>query len=103
MFDLSLAEILVIIVLAIIIIKPEDMPEIMRTIGKIIGKIKRMTREFTAIFDDVSGDIKKDIKEIQDEAEKAGYELHEITDQDGNIHKAYNIDDLEDMSNKKEK
>ena len=62
MFGLSLPELFVISLIALLLIKPEDAPEVMRAIGKFIGRIKRMTKEVTDSFNEVIND--EDVKEI---------------------------------------
>ena len=91
MFDLSLAEIAIIVVITIIIVKPEDLPEIMRAAGKIFGKIKKMTREFTSILDDVAKDSGLD---------EAGQQMTKIVDMDGNPRDAYDVNDLKELASK---
>jgi len=94
MFDLSFWEIIVIAVIAMMVVKPEDMPDIMRSIGKAIGKVKRSAKEFMSLFDDVVKD--EDLKEVSQE-------FTEIIDLDGNVQKAYDISDLDDLSRKPNK
>jgi len=92
MFDLSLAEVVIIAVVALIVIRPEDLPVIMRSIGKFFKKMKKMGREFTEMFDDISsdvGDIKQGVKEI--------------IDLDGNVQKTYDISDIAEFTDKGKK
>lgn len=77
MFDLSLSEILLVLLAIIILCKPEDLPEIMKTLGKFYGKIKVYTNEILDAFNEpkikqIKGDdgkfyeaydIKKDLDE----------------------------------------
>jgi len=46
MFDIGAAELLVIIVVAVIVIGPKDMPLAMRTAGRWIGKVRRVSAHF---------------------------------------------------------
>jgi sec-independent protein translocase protein TatB len=52
MLELSLSEILVIVVVALLVLKPEDVPGAMKSFGKFVGKAKRFTRQFTDILSD---------------------------------------------------
>lgn len=52
MFDLSFSEILLVILAAVIFLKPEDVPAIMRKIGIIFGKVKAYTNEIMQAFED---------------------------------------------------
>ncbi|MDG5749008.1 Sec-independent protein translocase protein TatB [Qipengyuania sp. XHP0207] len=53
MFDIGAAELLVIVVVAIIVIGPKDMPKAMRTAGRWIGKLRRMSGHFRAGIDEM--------------------------------------------------
>ncbi len=46
MFDLGAAEILVIIIVAVLVIGPKDMPLAMRTVGRWIGQVRRVSAHF---------------------------------------------------------
>ena len=51
MFDLGAAEILVIIIVAIIVIGPKDMPMALRAAGRWIGKVRRVSGHFRSGLD----------------------------------------------------
>jgi sec-independent protein translocase protein TatB len=51
MFDLGAAEILVIIVVAIVVIGPKDMPMALRSAGRWIGKVRRVSSHFRSGLD----------------------------------------------------
>jgi len=51
MFDLGAAELLVIVVVAIIVIGPKDMPMALRTAGKWIGKVRKVSAHFRSGLD----------------------------------------------------
>ena len=53
MFDIGAAELLVIVVVAILVIGPKDMPKAMRTAGRWIGKLRRMSSHFRAGLDEM--------------------------------------------------
>ena len=53
MFDVGAAELLVIVVVAILVIGPKDMPRAMRTAGRWIGKMRRMSSHFRAGIDEM--------------------------------------------------
>ncbi len=48
MFDLGLAELLVIGIVALIVIGPKDLPMVFRQVGRFVGKAKGMAREFSS-------------------------------------------------------
>ena len=51
MFDLGAAELLVIVIVAIIVIGPKDMPMALRTAGRWIGKLRRVSGHFRSGLD----------------------------------------------------
>lgn len=98
MFNLSWAEMAIVLVLAILIINPKDIPELMRGAGKLIGKIKRMGKEFMSAMEDAAGEDR--IKEFRDQLEKEQQIIGKISDMDGKPSEVYDIDDLDDASRK---
>ena len=53
MFDIGAAELLVIVVVAILVIGPKDMPKAMRHAGRWIGKMRRMSAHFRSGLDEM--------------------------------------------------
>ena len=53
MFDIGAAELLVVVVVAILVIGPKDMPAAMRTAGRWIGKLRRMSAHFRSGIDEM--------------------------------------------------
>lgn len=51
MFDIGAAELLVIIIVAVLVIGPKDMPLAMRTAGRWIGKVRRVSAHFRTGID----------------------------------------------------
>lgn len=51
MFEIGWAELLVIGVVALIVIGPEDLPQLFRQIGRFTGKLRQMGREFQRAMD----------------------------------------------------
>ena len=51
MFDLGAAELLMIVIVAIIVIGPKDMPVALRTAGRWIGKMRRLSTHFRTGLD----------------------------------------------------
>ncbi|WP_394730913.1 Sec-independent protein translocase protein TatB [Altererythrobacter sp. GH1-8] len=51
MFDIGAAELLVIVIVAVIVIGPKDMPLALRTVGRWVGKIRRVSTHFRTGFD----------------------------------------------------
>ncbi len=47
-------ELIVIGIVALIVVGPQDLPRLMREIGKVFAKMKRMAMEFTSAFDQMA-------------------------------------------------
>ncbi len=82
MFDLSLAEMAFIAVVALIVIGPKELPVLMRTVGRWVGKAKRMSNEVLQQLE--LDDLQKEIHTIRNDA--------------GEIFEAYDLSDVEDAS-----
>lgn len=66
MFDIGMGEFVVIGVVALIVIGPEDLPEMFRQLGRITGKLRQMGREFQRAMDQAAKetgvkDVAKDL------------------------------------------
>ena len=53
MFDIGAAELLVVVVVAILVIGPKDMPAAMRAAGRWIDKLRRMSAHFRSGIDEM--------------------------------------------------
>jgi Sec-independent protein translocase protein TatA len=54
MFNFSLAEFILVILVAIIFIKPQDLPELAKMLGKIVGEIKKIYQKLLTQFNEVA-------------------------------------------------
>ena len=59
MFDFSFAEIAIVVVVALLVLKPEDIPELLFRLKQLLRKVMSIVHEFTAVVDD--------IKDLRDE------------------------------------
>ena len=66
MFDIGGFELLILIIVALVILKPEDLPKAMQTFGRIIRKINRIGRDFYNLVDDVAYEIEEKEKKDND-------------------------------------
>ena len=98
MFGFSLAELLLVCIIALIFIKPKDLPEIAHFLGKIFYRGKKFFSELKKQFKEVEQDL--GFEEIKQEMnrgmaeEKAKSEDHEstvIVDIYGNEHRVSNV------------
>lgn len=65
MFDIGWSELLLIGVVALIVIGPEDLPRMFRALGRMTAKARAMAREFSAAMDDAAQ--QSGVKEAADE------------------------------------
>lgn len=73
MFDIGWSELLLIGVVALIVIGPEDLPKLFRTLGRITGRARSMAREFSNAMEDAAK------SSGMDEAAKALKDVNQIT------------------------
>lgn len=67
MFDIGMAEMAVIGVVALIVVGPKDLPKMFRRVGQLVGKARGMARDFQRAMDQAAddsgvGDIAADVK-----------------------------------------
>ncbi|MCZ0960781.1 Sec-independent protein translocase protein TatB [Paracoccus benzoatiresistens] len=70
MLDVGWSELLLIGVVALIVIGPEDLPKLFHTLGRITARARSMAREFTSAMEDAAkgsgiGDVTKDIRDLK--------------------------------------
>ena len=70
MLDVGWSELLLIGVVALVVIGPEDLPKLFHTLGRITAKARSMAREFTTAMEDAAkgsgiGDVTKDIRDLK--------------------------------------
>jgi sec-independent protein translocase protein TatB len=68
-FGLSMGELMVIAVIALIVVGPKDLPKMLRTIGRFVTKLRGMAGEFrrhldSAIREAGIEDVKKEVKNM---------------------------------------
>ena len=70
MLDVGWSELLLIGVVALVVIGPEDLPKLFHTLGRITARARSMAREFTSAMEDAAkgsgiGDVTKDLRDLQ--------------------------------------
>lgn len=93
MFEFSWPEMLVVAVVALLVVGPEELPSVIRNCKKIITKIKSVAKEFTDSITEID-----EIKDIKSEAKKLNDDLKIIIDLEGNKQQTYDISDIMDKS-----
>lgn len=71
MFDISLLEIVVVMVVLLLVLRPEDIPGVMRGIGRTLRVIKSYVNDITSLFDDEKRAIRSEYDGIVDEIQDA--------------------------------
>jgi sec-independent protein translocase protein TatB len=105
MFGFSLAELILVLLVALIFIKPQDLPEIAHFFGKIFYRAKRLFNEVKKSLKDLEkelgiDELKQEVNRgIAEEKLKLEEEMTVIVDMYGNEHQVPNIKELrQDLS-----
>lgn len=85
MFDLSLAELLLIVVVALVFIGPKELPVVVRAIAKALHGLRSLLSEIRAAFDDLAEE--SGVKDITKELDA---QTRLIKGDDGKWYEAYN-------------
>ncbi len=89
MLDVSLGEMAIILLVAVLVIGPKELPTVVRHITDWIRQIRAISQQITSQFSalDKSGEIQKLRNELQEQAKF-------IRDAEGNLYRTYDISDL---------
>jgi len=78
-FGISSAKIILILIIAILLLGPDQVPTIVKTVGKTIRDFRRFVNETTKEFNDVTGDLRKEftdsVGDLRSELEATQAEL----------------------------
>jgi sec-independent protein translocase protein TatB len=68
MFDIGIgfSELMLLAVIVIIVVGPEELPSLLRTVGRYVGQVKRIADDFRAQVDDAIKDPKSELDELRD-------------------------------------
>lgn len=68
MFDIGIgfSELMLLAVIVIIVVGPEELPSLLRTVGRYVGQVKRIADDFRSQVDEAIKDPVKDIKDSID-------------------------------------
>lgn len=108
MFGFSFAELILVLIVALIFIKPQDLPEIAHFFGKIFYRSKRFFDQLKKQFKNVENELgiaelKQEIhRGIAEEKTKLDDEITVIVDIYGNEHQVPNIKNLRSDLSKEE-
>lgn len=70
MFDIGMSELLVIGVVALIVVGPQDLPKMFRTLGRFTAKARHMAGEFSRAMEDAARET--GVKDIADDLKGVG-------------------------------
>ncbi|MCD6035806.1 MAG: tatB [Rickettsiales bacterium] len=96
MLGLSWAETGVILVVALLVIGPEELPTVVRSIRKTMRAFAGLAADFKKSLDEVVAEtgIDNDITDLKAEANKINQDVRKIIDEDGKAWDAYDISDM---------
>lgn len=100
MFGFSFAELIMVLIVALIFIKPQDLPEIAHFVGKVFYRGKRLLKDLKQSLKDMEAelgldDLKHEINRgIAEEKSKLEEEMTVIVDIYGNEHLVPNVKDV---------
>ncbi len=85
MLDFSFSELLLVVVVAVVFLRPKDVPVVVRACAKIMAQFKALTAELRGAFDDLAR---------ESGVEQVKKEMRVITGDDGKPYEAYDLDDF---------
>ena len=89
MFDFSWSELMVVGVVGLIVLGPEELPVVIRSCKKILTQIKQVSKEFTDSIMEID-----EVKDLKEEAKKLNEDIQTIVDLDGKVQRTYDISDI---------
>ncbi len=84
MLDISFAELLLIVVMAVIFIGPKELPAVVRVVAKFLRALKGLSREIHKTFDDLAQE-----SGLKDEAAAFDHDIKMIQGDDGKWYESY--------------
>jgi Tat protein translocase TatB subunit len=84
MFDLSFAEIALVVVVGAVFIGPNELPTVVRSVMKAFRYMKKLSTDIKQMFDEVADD--DSIKQVTDPLE---YEMRMIRGDDGKLYESF--------------
>lgn len=89
MFDLSFAELLLIIVTAVVFIGPKELPAVVRAVAKATRALRSLYNEMRKGFDDLARE-----SGLKETADSINTEMRLIKGDDGKLYESYDISNL---------
>ncbi|SOH93475.1 sec-independent protein translocase protein TatB [Monaibacterium marinum] len=80
MFDIGIYEMMLVGVVALIVVGPDDLPKMFRTVGQYVGKARGMARQFQSAMNDAARQTElQDVKKAMDGVKAATNPLNTAT------------------------
>lgn len=95
MLDLSLAEILLVVVVVVVFMQPKDLPVVVRAIARFIKTIRDFSHDIKQAFEDIAKEAG-----IDDVKETLEAEMRLIQGDDGKMYESYQIPPIEKNAKK---
>jgi Tat protein translocase TatB subunit len=86
MFNFSFAELLLIVVVAVVFIGPKDLPIVIKTVAKFVKTMRNFSHEIKAAFDEVAHEV--GVADIKQSFEA---EMQMIKGDDGKMYESYQV------------
>ncbi|MFO0389975.1 MAG: twin-arginine translocase TatA/TatE family subunit [Alphaproteobacteria bacterium] len=86
MFDLSLGEILLVVVVAAVFIGPKEMPVVIRSIARLMKSVRALAAEVRGAFDELAKE-----SGVKDAAEDINKNIRLIEGDDGQMYESYDM------------
>ena len=69
MFGIGFGEILIVLIVIIIFVRPDDLPKFLYSAGRFYGKVKKMYKEIMEVKDSIIDEVDKALPELTDSEE----------------------------------
>ena len=92
MFGLSFSELLIILVVAVLIVGPNDLPRVIRAVGRFMRGISALGSEIRRQVDEVIGN--EEMEELKRLRESIGKQKRYLIDQNGEYQETFDISDF---------
>jgi len=92
MFDLSFAELALIVVVAVMFIGPKELPVVIKAIAKVMRGVRSLAKEMRSLFDDIAKE-----SGLDDTAAEINRETKMIMGDDGKMYEAYNVSHMQPL------
>ncbi len=89
MFDFSMAETTLTMVMALLLIGPKELPGILRAMRNLSRKSQQMFKQFSDALMEI-----EEVGGLKDEVNKLNQDIKKIVDLDGNLQDTYDMSDI---------